>query len=255
MHEQARTVARVMAVLEQLSTAPQPLTNGQLARELGVPASSMHRLLQKLMLLGYVDFDDSGPTYSVSVRLGVLGERLADVGCHSLPLRQLLTELKDLTGHNTMVWVPSGVHVRIAALVIGKSRERTVSREGEFWGPFSTPGLAIATTYPESQVRMLARQCRRRNESLGRQFHTVADVLASLRSCRAIGHVSGYNMVSDGWAMLAWPLTVTPEPPRVGALAIGAPAAVLRRDESRLIEIVEPRIANYLRQRGISKSA
>jgi hypothetical protein len=77
-------------------------------------------------------------------------------------------------------------------------------------------------------------------------------VLHTLRRYRALGHVSGYNLASDGWAMLAWPLPVSQDPLRIGALAIGAPAPTLRRTEGRLIEVVEPRVAAYLRQRNIS---
>lgn len=250
MQEQARTVARVLALLVELSVAPESLTNGQLAQSLGVPASSMHRLLQKLLALGYLDFDDGGPSYAVSPKLAELCERLADAGCRSLPMRQLLTELRELTGHNVMIWVPSGMHVRIAALLVGKARQKTNSRAGEQSGPFSTPGLAIAMSYTERQVRELARHCRRRSESLGRNFHTVSDVLQSLRAYKLKGHVSGYNMVADGWAMLAWPLPITLEPLRIGALAVGAPAAVLRRQEGRLIELTAPRIATYTQQRA-----
>ena len=47
-----------------------------LARRLGIPASSMFRLLQRLVKQGYVDFDESGATYAVSGRLGELGDVL-----------------------------------------------------------------------------------------------------------------------------------------------------------------------------------
>ena len=219
--QQARTVARVIAVMEQLSLAPRSLSNLQLARTLGVPPSSMHRLLQKMIELGYVEFDSAGPSYGLSTRLGMLGERLADAGCRSLPMQRLLTALRDHTGYNIMVWVPSGMHVRLAAFMAGRLTKTTLNPTRYLTAPFSTAGLAIAIRYTEAEVRQLALQCRRREEPLGRTFTTVAEVLRSLRGYRAVGHVSGYNMLADGWATLAWPLQISLQPSRIGAIAIG----------------------------------
>lgn len=252
MQEQARTVARVLAVLEQLSSSRRPLTNVELARRIRVPVASMHRLLQKLLQLDFIQLDGESPAYSVSPKLALLGERLGDAACTALPLRQMLADLREQTGYNTMIWVPSGTQVRLAALQIGKARMRMKLRFGQLSDPFSTPGLAIAMTYADTAVRTLARQCRRRNQTLGRSFNTVSEVLQSLARYRALGHVSGYNLASDGWALLAWPLPISQDPVRIGALAIGAPAPTLRRTEGRLIEVVEPRIAAYLRQRSLS---
>jgi DNA-binding IclR family transcriptional regulator len=114
---ESRSIARTLHVLEQLSVAPQPLTNGVLARQLKVPPSSMFRLLQKLAELRYVDFDESAATYSVAGRLGELGERLADAGCRSLPMRTLLARLTEITGRNALTWVRSGLKVRLATIL------------------------------------------------------------------------------------------------------------------------------------------
>ncbi len=243
----SRSIARVLEVLEQLSVAPQPLSNHTLARRLGVPASSMFRLLQKLAELGYVDFDDSGATYAVSGRLGELGERLADAGCRSLPMRNLLMGLRDLTGYNAMVWVPSGIHVRLAAIVSGKIERGLAAIPGELSPPFDTPGLAIALTYTDAEVRAVARQCRRRGIEFGQRFRTTAEVLQGLRSLRPRGHVPGYNIMADGWAMLAWPIPIPVrlDPNRVGAVALGSRVPMMRRDERRILQLAEPLLAEY----------
>lgn len=243
----SRSIARVLEVLEQLSVAPQPLSNHTLARRLGVPASSMFRLLQKLAELGYVDFDASGATYAVSGRLGELGERLADAGCRSLPMRNLLIGLRDRTGYNAMVWVPSGIHVRLAAIVPGKADRGMTARPGELQMPFSTPGLAIALTYTDAEVRAVARHCRRRGIDIGKRFRTTAEVLQGLRTLRQRGHVPGYNIMADGWAMLAWPIPapVALDPNRVGAVALGSRAPVMRREERRVVQLAEPLLAEY----------
>lgn len=244
--ESSRTVRRTLDLLERLSVSVEPLGNEQLARSLGVPTSSMHRLLQKLTTLGYVQFDPVGRWYSIGPRLGELAERLSDASCRSLPMRQMLTSIRRETGHAVAVWVPSGVHVRIAALVHGDRRGPSSNSLGELSYPFSTPGLAIALGSPESAIRQLARQCRVRGLRLGYSVATVTDVLRVLRLRRPAGYVTGYNLRADGWGVVAWPIPITEDPKRIASLAIGAPVQALRRQEAELTRIVQRERAQYL---------
>ena len=253
MSENSRAVARSLGVLEQLSVAARPLTNEQLARALGIPASSCFRLLRKLLELGYVEFDAAGYCYSIGARLGDLAERLTDVACRSLPIRQLLTNLRNSTGFHVSIWVPSGVHVRIASLLAGTRRGPTSNLPGETASPFSTPGIAIAFNYTDAEVRHLALQCRKHGETLGRDFSTVKDILRALRSHRVAGYVTGYNMRSDGWAMLAWPIPVTLKPMRFGAVSLGAPVTLLRRQELELVRLTGAERERYLRALGATQ--
>jgi IclR family pca regulon transcriptional regulator len=248
MDEHSRSIARLLAVLEQLGSAPQPLTNQLLARRLKVPVSSMFRLLQKLVELGYVHFDPDGASYAIAAPLGDLGERLADAGCRSLPMRRLLASLRERIGYNISVWVPSGLHVRVAAVLPGRQTARgEITVPGEIRPPFSTPGLAIALSCTDAEVRALARHCRRRGLDLGRRFTTTAEVLEALRTFRKRGHVPGYNIIADGWALIAWPIPmpVALDPHRMGALSIGSQVPAMRRDEGRLQQIAAPLLAAY----------
>ncbi|MEZ5498465.1 MAG: helix-turn-helix domain-containing protein [Steroidobacteraceae bacterium] len=248
--ERSRAVGRVLAVLEELSVAAGPLSNNDLAVRLGVPAASMYRLLQKLAGLGYVEYSQSHASYGVGARLAELGERLADAGCRSPPLRRLMSSLRSETGDTVSVWVRSGVHVRLAALLLGEIRGLTSVAPGEIAMPFSTPGLAIASQYKRDQVRALVTQCRRRRVGLGRRFNGIAEVEQALRDVRSRGFVAGYNLRADGWGMLAWPIPVTTSPLRIGALALGAPVAALRRDEDRILDLASRLMAEYLRDQA-----
>ncbi len=246
MDERSRSVARVLTVLEQLSVSPKPLSNQELAEALDVPASSMFRLLQKLVELGYAEFFPEDSSYAITPRLGALGVRLAEAGAHSLPLTRLVAGLRAATGHTIAVWVPNGVSVRISALLIGKIPGTRSTSPGEAAEAFSTPGLAIASQYSAEQVRAVVAQCRRRHVSLGRSFRRLAEIQKALEETRKRGYAIGYNMRSDGWAMLAWPILLSSHPPRLGALALGAQVAVLRRDEAQLVARTQRYLANYL---------
>lgn len=208
----------------------------------------MYRLLRKLRALGYVDRSGEHASYSVGPRLAELGERLADAGGRSPALRHLMHTLQAETGHYVTVWVPSGVHVRIAALLVGKVTGNLSNLPGEIAPPLSTPGLAIASQWPRERVSAVITQCRRRRIALGRRFADRADIDKTLRAIRSRGFISGYNLRADGWGMLAFPITVTTEPARLGALVIGAHVTTLRNQEDEVVHIVRKAIAQYLKE-------
>jgi DNA-binding IclR family transcriptional regulator len=243
-------VARVLGALEELSIAASSLSNQELALRLGVPPASMYRLLQKLASLGYIEYSQSHARYGVGPLLAELGERLADAGCRAPPLRRLMSTLRSESGHTITVWVRAGLHVRIAALLVGEVRGPLSNVPGERALPFSTPGLAIASRDPRDEVRALVAQCRRRRIGFGRRFGSVSEVERAVREVGSRGFAAGYNLRADGWGMLAWPLPVTTSPLRIGALAIGAPVAVLRRDQAKLVQLADKLIASYLREQG-----
>ena len=249
-NQRSRAVARVLGALEELSIAASPLSNHELALRLGVPAASMYRLLQKLVSLDYVEYSTTHARYGVGPRLAELGERLADAGCLAPPLRRLMTELRQETGDTISVWVRSGVHVRIAALLVGNVRGSTSNAPGELAAPLSTPGIAITSQYSREQIRGMVAQCRRRGVAFGRRFGSISEIEKTLREVRSRGYAAGYNLRADGWGMLAWPIPVTVAPLRLGALAIGAPVVDLRRDEARLVPLIRKLVTNYLREQN-----
>lgn len=248
MDDSSRAVARVIAALEQLSVAPHPQSNKDLARSLGVPVSSMHRLLQKLVALRYVECDPDTARYAVGPALCELGNRLAEVGGYSKPLQSLMTALRDQTGGTITVWVPSGAHVRMAALLIGKIRGHSSFAPGEIQEPFSTPGLAIATHYSAGQLRLLIAQARRRHVPLGRRFLRANEIKKAVEQVARRGYAVGYNIKQDGWGILSWPLVITTSPLRFGALALGSPVQNLRRSQTELVPVAERLLAIYIKE-------
>ncbi len=254
MDDRSKSVARVIAILDQLSVSPRPMSNLELATELDVPASSMHRLLQKLTALEFINCDADTARYSVAPRLSELGVRLAEVGGYSQPLRDLMGEIRDRTGYTVSVWVPSGARVRISALLVGTTRGITSRLPGELAEPFSTPGLAIAPQYSDDAIRKLIAMARRHGAPLGRGFTHLAQVRSAVRRVAKRGYLVGYNIRGDGWAMAAWPIPVTVSPPRPGCLAVGALVPEMRRRQVELVDFVNGLRETYLKKLGWAKA-
>jgi DNA-binding IclR family transcriptional regulator len=205
----------------------------------------MHRLLHKMWELGYVECEADTTRYSVAPRLTELGGRLADVGGHSPPLRALMTMLRQLSGGTVSIWVPTGVHVRLSAMLLGRIRGRSTHAPGEIREPFSTPGLAIAATWSRDELRRVTTLARRREVPFGRDFKNFREVTVAISQVTRVGYAVGFNLRLDGWGVIAWPVPITLTPRRFGAVAIGLPVSELRRREHDISREAAPLLREY----------
>jgi DNA-binding IclR family transcriptional regulator len=235
----------VLQVLEQFSVSPHPLTNGEVAARLGVPTSSMHRLLQKLTRLGFLEVEASSAAYSVSSSLSALGRRLADISGYLPPLRSTMSALRAQTGGTVTVWLSTGVHMRLSAILVGRVPGTGTTALGELREPFSTPGLAMATTYSSEQLRQLTQVARRRGIPLGRRFRTMRDIKSAVRQVSERGYAVGFNMRADGFGMIAWPVPMRRDQQRFGVIAVGMLVSELRSREDELAAGVTRLLQRY----------
>ena len=80
-----KSADRTLEVLEALAGSPERRGLGELARDLGIPKSSLHGLLRTMMQRGWVETDASGARFAV-----IVGEAEAQAGQVSVkPLREL----------------------------------------------------------------------------------------------------------------------------------------------------------------------
>lgn len=248
MQGSSRTVGRVLEVLEQFSVSPHPLTNGEIASRLRVPASSMHRLLQKLTRLGFLDVDADSASYVISPRLSGLGRRLADIGGYLPPLRTAMSALRSHTGGTVSIWLPAGVQMRLSAILPGRLSVNSTHALGELREPFSTPGLAMATTYSREQLSQLTRAARRRGVPLGRRFRTMRDITSAVQQVTQRRYAVGFNLRSDGWGIIAWPVPMSSDQQRYGVVAVGMQVPELRSREQEIAAYADRLLQRYRKE-------
>lgn len=97
--ESVKSAYRTVDILEALAISGGPRTLSELQRELDVPKSSLHGLLQTLVSRGWVDVDSRGTSYSVGLCALRVGASYLDrdpivQACGSL-LAQLRSELDE----------------------------------------------------------------------------------------------------------------------------------------------------------------
>jgi DNA-binding IclR family transcriptional regulator len=248
MDGSSRTVGRVLQVLEQFSVSPHPLTNGEIAARLRVPASSMHRLLQKLTELGFLDINEESASYAISPSLSGLGRRLADIGGYLPPLRTTMSALRAHTGGTVSIWLPAGVYMRLSAILLGRVPGASTNAIGELREPFSTPGLAMATTYSRERLAQLTRAARRRGAQLGRRFRTMRDITSAVQQVTQRGYAVGFNLRSDGWGIIAWPVPMSADQERYGVIAVGMHVPELRSREQEIAAFADRLLQRYRKE-------
>src|SRR4030081_2315519 len=99
------SVARALALLEELSESEQGLGVNELARRIGVNASTASRLLATLESAGVVQRDGQGP-YRLGVALLALADRVLSRLALGMLARPVLVALMERTGETATLSLP-----------------------------------------------------------------------------------------------------------------------------------------------------
>lgn len=92
--EQVKSAYRTIQLLELLADSPSRFTLAELQRQLGVPKSSLHGLLQTLVARGWVEPDGRGTAYGIGLRALRVGASYLDHDPMTLAAGPLLAALQ-----------------------------------------------------------------------------------------------------------------------------------------------------------------
>jgi len=218
---------KLLAVLDAFGRDRPVLTLSELARAVGVPLSTAHRLVAELTAWGGLERDADGG-YRVGLRLWELGA-LAPRG---LGLREValpfMEDLYEVTHENVQLAVRDGVEVVFVERFAARGAVTVLTRVG---GRFALPptgvGLVLLAHAPvEVQEEVLGAPLQRHTR------HTVVDpgrLRRVLAEVRRAGHAVSDRQVTDDAVSVAAPVWERGQV--VAALSIvvrGESAAVVR---------------------------
>jgi IclR family acetate operon transcriptional repressor len=124
------SVARALALLEELGSSPDGLGVNELARRIGVNASTASRLLQTLEAGRFVERAAGGGPYRLGLRLVALADGvLARLDVRELA-RPRLRALVDATGETATLSVPGAAEAVTVDFVAAESSVVSVARLG-----------------------------------------------------------------------------------------------------------------------------
>jgi IclR family acetate operon transcriptional repressor len=223
------SVARALGLLEELSDSEEGLGVNELARRIGVNASTASRLLATLESAGMVQRDGQGP-YRLGVELLTLAERVLsrlDVGALARPV---LVELMERTGETATLSLPGEREAITVDSVPSRSSVVSMARLGR-------PSVSYATAVGKVMLAFGGGPLPRERDLTPLTDRTITDRAALAAEVTAVRE-RGYGMVfgereADVNAIAA------PVRGRAGALAailgIQGPATRLE-DPTQLLE-------------------
>jgi DNA-binding IclR family transcriptional regulator len=192
--EGARTVGRVIRVLELIASESEPLRLVDIARVLDLPTSSAHALLQQLVRLDYVKLVGPERRYVQGPGLALLGSRVRSGLQLVRAARPILEELAASTGENVYVAVRHARGIAYADCVeamfglmtrfpLGSPRPLHASGPGklylafhvapaaldEFLGAEPLPAFTSHTTTDRAVLRQQLQEIRRQGYAINEQ--------------------------------------------------------------------------------------
>lgn len=162
-------IEKVVAVAEALG---QEHRLSEIARITGLPTSTVHRILQELVVLGWVREGDDH-SYRVGVRLLSLAGRASDDSEVARIARPILRALCERTGHTVHLALRQGDEAVYVDKLDGRRVYQMRSRIGLSIALHSTAiGKALLARLPDDEVRLIVV----RTGLPARTDHTITDV-------------------------------------------------------------------------------
>lgn len=145
-------LSRGIKILEVLSRASGSMGNGQLARETGLPQSTVSRLTSSLVQLGYLRVDPTSGAYHLTpknLRLGYPVLMKLPLGARAY---RALDRLSETTGMTSAIAARDDLHMTF--MIVSRARNRTgvpLAVGGRLPISVSAAGLAYLRALPEAQ--------------------------------------------------------------------------------------------------------
>lgn len=187
------TLLKGLALLEVLATRDQPSGVTQLADELGLMKSNVHRVLQTLAHAGYAKKEPAGGRYECTLKLWELGARVAerlDVRTVAQPYVRALAERTSETVHLSVL---DGYEVLYLDKIDSPQPVRSYSRIGGRAPAYAVAtGKALLAHAPQDALKDLAKKLVRHTP------RTITGLEALLKDLRRVRE-TGYAINRGEW--------------------------------------------------------
>lgn len=199
-----RTLLKGLALLEALVRGRRPQGVTELANELGLVKSNVHRLLQTLMHCGYVTQDAATGLYACTVKLWQLGSILnANMDVKAVA-RAHLQQLAGQTQETVHLSVLNGAEVVYIDKIDSTHPIGTYTTVGGRAPAYAvSTGKAILSTLPDDEV---ARLCASMQPFTERTLTTLGQLSAELKRVRDQGFATNRGEWNIGVGGVAAPI-------------------------------------------------
>jgi IclR family acetate operon transcriptional repressor len=238
-------------LLVALGEHPEGAGVSRLAADVGVPASTAHRLLNTMVPAGFVDFDDETRQYSLGLRVFELSHQVSLVQTLSSLALPVMRRLTELSGEQTLMAVRPDLELIYLEKVEGRHQLQNMAPVGGR-GPLhcSSMGKALLAWLPDKEMTAVVS----RLEMERRTVNTITDrrrLIKELLASRDRGYTTNEEENEAGVRSVAVPV-LGPRGRPACAICITAPVfrctretldgyAPLMKELVREIEVRLPR--------------
>jgi DNA-binding IclR family transcriptional regulator len=250
----AVAAAHALSVLQLLGRHLEPQPAAAIARDLGLPRSSVYHLLRVLTDTGFVVHLPEDRRYG----LGVAAFELGSAYTRQAPLqrvgRPLLARLVDLTTHNAHLAVLHGRDVLYLLEERSPRRPSLVTDVGvRLPAQLTASGLAMLSALPSAQLRALfpSKDVFVRRHGSGPS--SPAELRGRLQQVRSVGFATEDGWVTPGFASVA-AVVVDHQDHPMAAVAVTYPASEVAADAQQQLAQQVLRTAAELSRRVAGRS-
>lgn len=224
-----QSVSRGLLVLERVSRATAPVRMSDLAHDLGLQKSTLHRVLRTLVELGYVEQEPVTDRYRPTLKAWEIGMGVADEHPVRRAAAPFLRDLHQATGETVALTVLAGDDVLYLDKITAPRPMAYSTRVGSrVPAPLAAGGVAILAHEPDASA-IVDRVALR---LLNRRDFDAPTFMAELGSVRARGYALTQPMpgvMGFGGAILGR------DGRAAGALSVTAPTARLTEAKQAMI--------------------
>jgi DNA-binding IclR family transcriptional regulator len=186
-------LAKGLNLLDTLGEYPDGAGVSELAREVRLPVSTVHRLLATMVQFGFVSFHSNRRQYSLGLKVFELSHRVAlvrDLSEVALPVMRKITEA---TGEPTLMSVRDGLEMVYVERVDGPSRIQIRGSVGSR-GPLhcTSLGKALLAFLPDHERESVLRELPLKTHAP----NTIID-LSELREELTLTRDQGYSVADE----------------------------------------------------------
>lgn len=224
-----QAVSRALRILERLAEAGAPLRMSKLAEQVGLQKSTVHRILQTLVELGYVEQEPETNRYGASLKLWEMGSAVLVEHPVKRAASSFLQALHRETGETVSLLVPSGDDVLYLERLVSPRAVRFSARAGSRVAAALTAGGRAMLAHDPDARALIERTAERLRD------HRHLDVDALLRELEEVRR-RGYSISRDTPGVMSMGCALPGKDGRAAAaFSISAPIERLTEDRERQI--------------------
>ena len=226
-----KSAQRVVQILEFFAARQTPAGLMEVARALGMPASSTSALLGTLHTLGYLDYNRHERTFVPTLRAALLGIWVNDMFLTDGTVLRLMYELRESTGETVVLGTQSGLGVQyihvMRSLVRRSGPEVATGRLRPLLS--SAVGQLILSLKENKEILAIARRINAEEKDPSRRVRT-DELMRKIDACRRDGYGYTEGATTPGAGIIAVLLPTPAHQPPI-ALGIGTVVRKLRNQK------------------------